>query len=710
MNKEKLSSLLVESDFIYDSELNVWVEKDQEPFNYNDGDYHENYILDVVTKATDCSVLSQELASFIKDWPSQYHLTSKRANLLRPFASKFRGKRILEIGCGCGAITRFIAEAGAQVTAVEGSKRRATITRNRCKDLDNVTVINSSSEKLPDIGEFDYVLLIGVLEYAQCFLGENGQISLLSSCKKRLKADGSLFVAIENQLGMKYLSGAKEDHLGIPMVGINNAYHYKGVRTFGRHELIRMMQKVGFDYVEEFLPFPDYKLPTLLITPYGHRERSNIIYPLVSEVHHKDAQSADSFTFSLEESTKIIWNNNLSADLANSFLMIASAYDTSHQTEDTLAWYYSDARINDTQKKIKFLERNGDFFIEAYKISGEFIKEEPFHRGESLWLSLVDIINKHGWQLKDVTEWAKNWINFASLNGSGPDAWRWDLVISSEYLDATPFNIIKTDQGYKIFDLELTSDKPLLLSYLVFRGVFNSLLRVTSVAPTSDFSDYNIFSITKDIVSNIFPALSEEHFDQFLTQEVDLVAKVVNVDTNDLYERYKNSFFVVRDFLNDYKNELKRIYTLNEELIATVISVEQKINENGEEILGKDTLLRIKDKELLDSQEANRRLQSEIDNLLDSQAANKRLQELDSQAANKRLQEEVNNLLDSKEASKRLQVEVDNLLNNAAIQKNREEELKEELKLKTEKLQKILSSKEWKFVSFFSRFAKSLNH
>ncbi|ORM53632.1 hypothetical protein HA41_07975 [Pantoea conspicua] len=233
---------------------------------------------------------------------------------------------------------------------------------------------------------------------------------------------------------------------------------------------------------------------------------------------------------------------------------------------------------------------------------------------------------------------------------------------------------------------------------------------MTSVAPTSDFSDYNIFSITKDIVSNIFPALSEEHFDQFLIQEVDLVAKVVNVDTNDLYERYKNSFFVVRDFLNDYKNELKRIYTLNEELIATVISVEQKINEKGEEILGKDTLLRTKDKELLDSQEANRRLQAEIDNLLDSQAANKRLQELDSQAANKRLQEEINNLLDSKEVSKRLQVEVDNLLNNAAIQKNREEELKEELKLKTEKLQKILSSKEWRFVSFFSRFAKSLNH
>ena len=667
MNKEKLSTVLLSSDFVYDAEINIWIEKDQQEFNYNDGDYHENYILDVVTKAQDCSVLSQELAGYIKDWPSQYHLTSKRSNLLRPFGKKFKGKRVLEIGCGCGAITRFIAEAGAEVIAIEGSKRRASITRNRCKDLSNVTVINCSSDKIPDIGEFDYVLLIGVLEYAQCFLGSEGQLSLLSFCKKRLTSDGSLCVASENQLGMKYLSGAKEDHLGIPMVGINNAYHINGVRTFGRVELLQMMKNVGFSNVEEFLPFPDYKLPTLVITPYGHQKRSSVIYPLVSEVHHKDAQAPDSYTFSLEESTKIIWNNELASDLSNSFLMIASVAQVSHESDNTLAWYYSDARINDSQKKIKFLEVNGNYKIESYKISGEFINEEPFHQGESLWLSLVSIINKHGWQLSTVVEWAKLWISKALITGNDSDSWTWNTELPPEYLDATPFNIIKTEQGYKIFDLELSSDTPLMLSYLVFRGVFNSLLRVTSIAPTKDLSDSNVFTTTKFIVTQIFPELTEEHFNEYLKQEVALVSKVVNVDNNDLFERYKNSFFVIRDFLNDYKSELARVYNSNQDLSSTVTNVEnqikdveKQIKEKGEEIFGKNTLLDIKEKELIDAQESCSRLQAQIDNLLSV----------------------------------------------AAEQKSREEKLTEEIKVKTDKLQKITSSRAWKLASFFSRSAK----
>ncbi|WP_071987800.1 methyltransferase [Pantoea sp. Sc1] len=615
-------------------------------------------------------MLSQELAGYIKDWPSQYHLTSKRSNLLRPFGKSFKGKRVLEIGCGCGAITRFIAEAGAEVIAIEGSKRRASITRNRCKDLSNVSVINCSSEKIPDIGDFDYVLLIGVLEYAQCFLGNEGQLSLLSFCKKRLKYDGSLFVAIENQLGMKYLSGAKEDHLGIPMVGINNAYHANGVRTFGRVELIQMMKNVGFSNVEEFLPFPDYKLPTLVITPYGHQKRSSVIYPLVSEVHHKDAQAPDSYTFSLEESTKIIWNNKLSSDLSNSFLMIASVSDISHESDNTLAWYYSDARINDSQKKIKFFEVNGNYKIESYKISGEFISDEPFYQGESLWLSLVSIINKHGWQLNSVIEWARLWISKALVTGNDTDSWTWNTELPPEYLDATPFNIIKTEQGYKIFDLELSSDKPLMLSYLVFRGVFNSLLRVTSIAPTKELSDFNVFTTTKIIVTEIFPELTEEHFNDYLKEEVALVSQVVNVDNNDLFERYKNSFFVVRDFLNDYKSELARVYHTNQELSSTVTNVENQIKdvekqlkEKGEEIFGKNTLLDIKAKELIDVQESCSRLQEQIDNLLSV----------------------------------------------AAEQKSREEKLTEEVKVKTDKLQKITSSRAWKLASFFSRSAKSLN-
>lgn len=566
MTNNQINAVLEENSFVFDSELGIWIEKEKEHFNYNDGDVHENYILDVVKNANDCSVLSNELANHIIDWPSQYHLTPKRANLLRPFSEKFKGKRVLEIGCGCGAITRFVAECGAELISVEGSKRRAAITRQRCKDLNNVTVICSSSQNLPDIGDFDYILLIGVLEYAQCFLGNDGQAILLKSCKARLKSTGSLFIAIENQLGLKYLAGANEDHLGIPMVGVNDAYHKGGVRTFGRDELKSIIQDSGFKKIEEFLPFPDYKLPSLLITPVGHEKYSNTLYPLISETCFKEAQRPKSYTFSLEQASKLIWKNNLGADLSNSFLMIVTEEGEPLSSDNLLAWYYSDVRLNGQNKKISFSINDGDFRANSFALNGDVISFDKYYQGESLWLSLAKITNKHGWLCEDVLNWTLKWIDVILTKCGEKNNIRWDLELPGVYLDATPFNIICGEADNYIFDLELNADKPLLLSQLVFRGVHNSLLRLTSISPTTDLDDYNIYNLTRRVVLSVFPDINNSLFENLLLEEIDLISNEINVDKNDLREKYMNSYFTVRNSLDDLTKELVNAYKLNEDL------------------------------------------------------------------------------------------------------------------------------------------------
>ena len=53
--------------------------------NYSDGDRTENRLMSVVRSAKDRSVFSRELRDAMKDWPSTYHLSPARANLLRPF-------------------------------------------------------------------------------------------------------------------------------------------------------------------------------------------------------------------------------------------------------------------------------------------------------------------------------------------------------------------------------------------------------------------------------------------------------------------------------------------------------------------------------------------------------------------------------------------------------------------------------------------------
>ena len=56
------------------------------------------------------------------------------------------GGDVLEIGAGCGAITRYLGECGGNILALEGTPRRAAIASARTRGLDNVTVLSEKFE------------------------------------------------------------------------------------------------------------------------------------------------------------------------------------------------------------------------------------------------------------------------------------------------------------------------------------------------------------------------------------------------------------------------------------------------------------------------------------------------------------------------------------------------------------------------------------
>ncbi|MFP5414241.1 MAG: hypothetical protein ACLGG1_04375, partial [Gammaproteobacteria bacterium] len=70
-----------------EAETGCWVPVGRESeFGYSDGDAVEARLLAWVRAVVDRSVLSEELRAGITDWPSRYHLSPLRANLLRPLA------------------------------------------------------------------------------------------------------------------------------------------------------------------------------------------------------------------------------------------------------------------------------------------------------------------------------------------------------------------------------------------------------------------------------------------------------------------------------------------------------------------------------------------------------------------------------------------------------------------------------------------------
>lgn len=240
--------------------------------NYSDGNQAQQYILHVIKESPDITLNSESLAAAIKDWPSEYHLSPTRANLLKPFTLG-ENKRILELGSGCGALTRILGELGHSVHAVEGARDRALITAERCRDLDKVKVFNANFNEIEFENKFyDFILLIGVLEYSALFLNDKslspGQAlsQILGTLKTKLKKDGALIIAIENKLGFKYLSGCTEDHTGIEYESILDYPNTEGTKTFTKNQLEETLKSTGFDYIQFFYPFPDYKIPQTIIS------------------------------------------------------------------------------------------------------------------------------------------------------------------------------------------------------------------------------------------------------------------------------------------------------------------------------------------------------------------------------------------------------------------------------------------------------------
>lgn len=229
---------------------------------YSEGDI-ENFILELIAKNEPENYSKVIYENF--NWSIYYHLTNIRKNILDWYPFK-EGADLLEIGCGMGAITGMLCDQCASVTSVELSKKRAMATLLRCREKENLEIIVGNLNDISFEKKYDYITLIGVLEYQGNYTQtDNPYTDFLCKVKSLLKPEGKLLIAIENKYGLKYWCGAKEDHTGIPFDSINQ-YEFSGgkVRTFAKKELDLIVKESGFKYTYFYYPMPDYKLPTVI--------------------------------------------------------------------------------------------------------------------------------------------------------------------------------------------------------------------------------------------------------------------------------------------------------------------------------------------------------------------------------------------------------------------------------------------------------------
>lgn len=474
-------------NYVFDQSINLWHRQDGVVFQYSDGDEVEDRIAAIMQSSFDRSTMSIELQQSITDWPSNYHFSSRRANLMRPIRDLLKGT-ILEIGAGTGAITRFLGENGGRVVAVEGSARRAAAAATRCVDLSNVTVVADDFAAFPSGPKFDVVTLIGVLEYARIFfrVDDGDPVSaLIARARSFLRPGGILIVAIENQLGLKYLAGCPEDHLGEPMVGVEDLYRDDTVVTFGRAELSRRLADAGGVHQQWWFPSPDYKLPVSLLSEEVLRHEVDLS-ALLSEAVRADPQISGPLAFSLERAWRPAFRNGLLADLANSFLVLSS--DTALPAHNILGVHYGAARRPEFAKEVRFewhndsvVVRRSHLYPEAGPAREEVISlrlsDESFLPTPSWHSKLAELTAREGWGLEEWSAWARGWLDAVlSVVSLDADGLTHRAIIPGEFVDAIPRNLsFDHTETPHFFDQEWKLNEPLEIGFLVYRGIFDSL-------------------------------------------------------------------------------------------------------------------------------------------------------------------------------------------------------------------------------------------
>ena len=365
-----MSSKLIELNGFKRSNDGVYsIGADRVTFDYSDGEDSEFKLKQILSNAKNLASDSSELEEHISDWPSEYHLSSTRANLLR--CLDLSGvKRVLELGCGCGSITRYLGEQShLEVDSVEGSPTRAALAALRCKNLDNVSISTANFNQI-DLPKnyYDLVLFVGVTEYAGRFSvadnDEDALQDLLAMAKSATTEKGLTLIAIENRAGLKYLLGANEDHYGVPYIGIENYPNSTGIRTYTKQEWLQQISHAGFSNHTFLYPFPDYKLPTQIINQKAFGSTSQIVKSSLLDSFQKIKSRDYLATFDLGEKEARIWQGlhetGSVEEHANSFLILLSDHLASIETasdfdvkqfEDDKTYNYQAVPLRDETRK-----------------------------------------------------------------------------------------------------------------------------------------------------------------------------------------------------------------------------------------------------------------------------------------------------------------------------------------------------------------------
>ena len=467
----------------------VWVLADGKQIDYSDGPAIERRLVKILNETSDHSTGSDELAARINDWPTEYYLTRKRSQLLKGFDFK-RSQKVLEVGCGHGAITRFLGETFDEVVSVEGNLNRAKIARLRTKELPNVSVLCAPFQELRFKKKFDVVFCVGVLEYSNIFVeSEKPFDAMLELFKDLLAPGGVLVLAIENQFGLKYFASAGEDHNNIMFDGLEGYPQHDRERTFGYTEL-KALVKRHFRELEFYFPYPDYKTPSCVL--------SEKLFPLVNAgelvggIPHNKYLNYPRPLFDELFALPELARNQMLPFFSNSFLVVAGQEGPLPVKMDCLGQYFNTSRAKKFHTVTKFVETPGGVRSRKTNLLGqEQITEGPltlrncddaWQDGVSLHERVILTSKRRDLTLAEMFAPCRTWTDFLRSSAVREGG---EYLLDGKHFDSIWKNTYIRDAKCVFIDQEWEWKEKINLNVLVVRCVYDFLYDISLLTDVS---------------------------------------------------------------------------------------------------------------------------------------------------------------------------------------------------------------------------------
>lgn len=241
----------------------------------------------IVQRANDRAALSDDLHLAAVSSFERQHLSRSRANVLRSLNIPSNAV-VLELGCECGALTRYLGEQVAAVDAFERDPYRASVASARTAGLPGVTIHNGTPNRTDRRRTYDIAVVSGEHSRAP-------DSTLLRSVRNALRPGGVLCMIGANNISIDRLVGDSGEHVtGAP-----------------RKVWERAITDAGF------------AIPTVLGCLPDHRETQLVFR---DELIAEEPQLLERLS-ALPTDTRRLWDELVAADVAaaaaGSFLLLA---------------------------------------------------------------------------------------------------------------------------------------------------------------------------------------------------------------------------------------------------------------------------------------------------------------------------------------------------------------------------------------------------